>query len=67
MQIREHDRLRQKQLRQPYYFRRWFYCAHPDCQTTTYMKDEFKVWNNNERGQRLKGIQAIREQLKRRA
>jgi hypothetical protein len=30
MQIREHDRIRPKQLRKAYYYRRWFYCAHKD-------------------------------------
>jgi hypothetical protein len=46
-QVREHDRIRPKHLRQPYYFKRWFCCQHEDCPTTLYMREEFKVWNKN--------------------
>jgi hypothetical protein len=53
MQIREHKRVGEKQLRQPYYYSRWFNCTHQDCQTTLVMKDEFRVWNNNPRGKQL--------------
>ena len=45
MQIREHDCIRAKHLRQPYYYRRWYRCAHSGCNTTTVTRDELKVWN----------------------
>jgi hypothetical protein len=45
-QIREHDRIRPKQLRQPFYYERWFYCTHKRCKTTLYMLDAYKVWND---------------------
>ena len=45
MQIREHQRIGPKQLRQPFYFRRWFFCMNRDCRTTLITRDEFKVWN----------------------
>jgi hypothetical protein len=60
MQVREHDRIRPKQLRQPYYYRRWFYCTHKNCRTTTVMFEEFKVFNSAQE-HRLK---AIRQQLR---
>jgi len=44
-QIREHDRIRSKQLRAPFYFRRWFCCVHNDGKTTIVLRDEFKVVN----------------------
>ena len=44
-QIREHQRIGPKQLRQPFYFRRWFSCMNMDCRTTLIMRAEFKVWN----------------------
>ena len=60
MQVREHDRIRPKQLRQPYYFKRWFYCTNRRCKTTTVMREEFKVWNGDI-GHRL---EAIEQQLR---
>jgi hypothetical protein len=46
LQVREHGRIRAKQLRQPYYYSRWFCCTHSDCKTTTVTRDDFKVWSN---------------------
>jgi hypothetical protein len=63
MEIREHDRIRAKHLRQPFYYRRWFRCMHNDCKTTLVMWDEFKVWNSEP----LRRLEAIRRQLQRRA
>jgi hypothetical protein len=50
MQVREHDLIREKHLRQPYYFKRWFYCRHSECKTTLVMREEHKVWNENQDG-----------------
>jgi hypothetical protein len=55
MQVREHDRIRERQLRQPFYYSRWFRCMHKDCKTTIVHRDEFKVWNG-EVNQRLEAI-----------
>jgi len=60
MQIREHDRIRLRQLRRAYYYRRWFYCAHKDCRTTTVISDEFKVVNSAQ----ARRLEAIRNQLR---
>ena len=48
MQVREHDRIREKQLRQPFYYSRWFRCMHKGCKTTIVHREEFKVWNTAE-------------------
>jgi hypothetical protein len=48
-EIRTHREVGTKQLRQPYYYSRWFYCTDRDCKTTTYMQEKFKVWNDNPR------------------
>ena len=60
MQVREHDRIREKQLRQPFYYSRWFCCMHNDCRTTLVMRDEFKVWNSDQ----ARRLEAIRQQLR---
>ena len=60
MQIREHDHIRPKQLRQPFYYRRWFRCMHADCKTKIVHREEFKVWNSEED----RRLEAIREQLR---
>jgi hypothetical protein len=55
MQAREHDRIRAKQLRKAYYYRRGLYCIHKNCRTTTVIFDEFKVFNSaQERRQQLR-------------
>lgn len=42
-QIRTHAAVTQKMLRQPFYYRRWYYCTNMDCVTTMVMRDEDKV------------------------
>lgn len=48
-QIREHDEIREKHLRQPYYFSRWFYCCNPACVVTLHMAERYKVVNQAQR------------------
>lgn len=48
-QAREHRELTTKQLRQPYYYSKWFKCLNPNCKTTIFMKDEYKVINRGVR------------------
>jgi hypothetical protein len=43
-QIREHAVITERELRKPYYFRRWFRCINRKCKTTLIMPDEFKVY-----------------------
>jgi hypothetical protein len=44
-QIREHAAITEKHLRQPHYYRRWFYCQNPQCRVTTVMHPRHIVWN----------------------
>jgi hypothetical protein len=47
-EIRKHKRIGGKQLRGPFYYKQWFYCANDDCEITTYHTgDQFKVWNRD--------------------
>ena len=59
MQVREHDRIREKQLRQPFYYSRWFRCMYKGCKIKIVHREEFKVWSSDV-NQRL---EAIRQQL----
>ena len=61
MQVREHDFIREKHLRQPFYYSRWFRCMHKDCKTKIVHREEFKVWSTPEDNPLL---EAIREQLR---
>jgi hypothetical protein len=45
MEIREHNGIGHKQLRQPYYYTRWFYCTNKSCKTTLVMPERYKVMN----------------------
>jgi hypothetical protein len=64
MEVREHARLREKQARGPYHYARWYSCKYADCRTTLVMPPEFIVWNDNPAAERLRRLQAIREQLR---
>ena len=44
-QIREHDEITEKHLRQPFYFRRWFHCTNPQCRVQMVCAERFKVHN----------------------
>jgi hypothetical protein len=48
-----HAQIGPKQLRQPFYFERWFRCTHDDCITTNIMDEKYKRWNSNERARKL--------------
>ena len=64
MHVREHDLIREKQLRQPYYYSRWYHCSHRSCKTTLVMPEEYMVWNEEQGSELARRLQAIREQLK---
>jgi hypothetical protein len=49
MQSRKHNFIGPKQLRQPFYFTRWFCCTYGDCRTTIVHKETFKVINLGQR------------------
>jgi hypothetical protein len=48
-QIREHEAIHEKHLRQPFYFRRWFHCMNPQCKVQMIGVERFKVWNAAQR------------------
>lgn len=62
-QTREHKEVKMKQLRQPYYFTRWFYCTNKSCKTKMFMLDKYKVWNNNDKSRKMKVAEEDRQQL----
>jgi hypothetical protein len=45
MEIREHNGIGDKQLRQPFYYARWFYCMNKNCKTTVVTSERYKVMN----------------------
>jgi hypothetical protein len=47
-EIREHERITEKELARPFYYRRWYNCPNKDCKTTQIMQPEFRVWSENE-------------------
>jgi len=44
MEIRQHDKIHQKQRPQTFYYSRWYRCTHADCPTTLVMPPEFRVF-----------------------
>jgi hypothetical protein len=54
-EIREHERITEKELAKPYYYSRWYNCPNRDYKTTLIRAEEFKVWNENE-AQRLHDV-----------
>jgi hypothetical protein len=48
MQIREHDGVGDKQLRMPFYYRRWFCCMNKSCNTKQVMPPRYKVMNSRQ-------------------
>lgn len=46
---RSHKEITLKLLSQPFYYRQWYQCTNPDCNTKTFMKDEDKVMNKKDR------------------
>jgi hypothetical protein len=55
-QIREHVQITPKILSQPFYYKRWFVCCDPTCQTNQIMPDRYIVpRNQDERNKRRWG------------
>jgi hypothetical protein len=44
MQVRQHDRITEKHLRQPFFYDRWYCCMRGSCRTTLVMPPEHRVW-----------------------
>lgn len=48
-EAREHNGISEKQLRQPFYYSRWYNCKNKDCRTTIFMVEKYKVLNEGVR------------------
>lgn len=48
-EVREHARITAELLRKPFYYRRWYYCTNPHCDTRQILHDYFKVKNKRHR------------------
>lgn len=48
-EAREHTFISEKQLRQNYYYSKWFHCRNTNCQTTTFMDDKYRVQSKPQR------------------
>jgi hypothetical protein len=46
-EVREHERITEKELAGPFYYSRWYNCRNKKCDTNIIHADEFKVWNEN--------------------
>ena len=46
-QVRTHRSIGRKQLRQLYYYSRWFKCINNKCRTTLVVQPEYIVWNSS--------------------
>lgn len=44
-EIREHKAIGPRDLRRPFFYSRWFYCANPRCKTSTVVLSEYRVFN----------------------
>lgn len=49
MQVREHNRITDEQLKRPFFYRLWYRCMNRDCKTTLVMPEQFKVHNTQRR------------------
>ena len=47
-EVREHERITEKELARPFYYSRWYNCPNRKCKTAIIHADEFKVCNEKE-------------------
>lgn len=56
---KSHKEITKKMSQQAYYFSKWEYCIN-GCKSV-WFKDEFKVWNRNEKAQMVKDYEEIKQ------
>jgi hypothetical protein len=56
-EIREHQEITAKHLRQPFYFARWFHCMNPACKVRMHCAERYKVWNPHLRGKKRDNLE----------
>jgi hypothetical protein len=62
-ETRQHPVITEKQLKQPFYYRRWYNCKNEKCITTTFMLDDWKVVNKNGAAREMKEKQEYSAQM----
>jgi hypothetical protein len=62
-QIREHEKITQQHLAQPFYYSRWFFCTNADCKTTLIMPEDKKVFKEPKERDKSYAAQLIEAQL----
>lgn len=62
-QIREHKTIRPRELRQPFYYWRWYYCTNRKCKTNTIVPPRFRVYRDEAVSEADRRLVAIKEQL----
>lgn len=47
-QLRYHSEILPKLLKQPFYYAQWFFCMNATCKTTMFVREEDKIYPQNE-------------------
>src|SRR5258706_11414229 len=47
-EIREHERITEKELAKQFYYSRWYNCRNRSCETKVITRPEFRVWKEPE-------------------
>lgn len=55
--------LKEKILKQPFYYTVWFNCKNTDCKTTIFMSEDYKIMKNNLAAKHFKNLQEDQENL----
>ncbi len=61
-ELRTHTKITEKQLKQPFYYKQWYFCPNKNCQRTTFMKDEDRVFNKNDGARYVRNKEELEEQ-----
>ncbi len=62
-ETRKHVAITQKQLNQPFYFKRWYNCTNALCKTGIFMLDDWKVENKNAAALEMEAKKDFSEQM----
>jgi hypothetical protein len=62
-QVREHKAIRARELRRPFYYSKWFYCANPRCATNTILPPAYCVFPEKPLTEMYLRLRAIKKQL----
>jgi hypothetical protein len=62
-ETRVHAAITEKQLKQPFYYKRWYVCLNEHCKTNIFMLDDWKVKNKNGAALELEAKNDFAEQM----